>query len=173
MAAPPTIAATPSPSSTLSSADIETLVFIVLAEASNSAEEDLKTIMDGVKAINYQKDQIRKAMNDAGQELSGAQKSDLPCTSPNCRAMEERLRTLASQLPGKARFAVPPIATMGDLASVEAKLKGSLDSMSEMGEMESMRLQMAMDRRSKMLETLSNILKKISNTSDSIIANLK
>jgi hypothetical protein len=173
MAASPTIAATPSPSMTLGPGDIESLVFIVLMEASKSAQEDLKAIMDGVKSINKQKMELRHVLDDIHSELPVSQKSDLPCASPNCRALEGRLRTLAAQLPGKARFTAPPIATMGDLAGVEAKLKGSLDSLSEMGEMESMRLQMAMDRRSKFVEALSNIMRKISDTSETIIANLK
>lgn len=53
------------------------------------------------------------------------------------------------------------------------KVKSNLDSMSEMGEMESLRLQMAMDRMSKMMSTLSNALKKASATSEEITANLK
>jgi hypothetical protein len=53
------------------------------------------------------------------------------------------------------------------------ELHNDLDSMSEMGEMESLRLQMAMDRVSKMMSTLSNLLKKISDTSSSIVQNLK
>lgn len=52
-------------------------------------------------------------------------------------------------------------------------MKNDLDSMSEMGEMESLRLQMAMDRRSKMMSTLSNLLKKVSDTSATITGNLK
>ncbi|HYL09605.1 MAG TPA: hypothetical protein VEU31_02620 [Candidatus Acidoferrales bacterium] len=52
-------------------------------------------------------------------------------------------------------------------------LKQTADSMSEMSETESLRLQMAMDRRSKFMATLSNILKKITETSDSIVQNLK
>jgi hypothetical protein len=39
--------------------------------------------------------------------------------------------------------------------------------------MESLRLQMAMDRMSKMMSTLSNLLKKISDTASSITSNLK
>lgn len=53
------------------------------------------------------------------------------------------------------------------------KVKSDLDSMSEMGEMESLRLQMAMDRMSKMMSTLSNLLKKISDTASQITQNLK
>lgn len=60
-----------------------------------------------------------------------------------------------------------------DLAKAIDTLKQDIDSMSEMGEMESLRLQMAMDRMSKMMSTLSNLLKKISDTSNQITQNLK
>lgn len=60
-----------------------------------------------------------------------------------------------------------------DLVKAMEAMKQDLDSMSEMGEMESLRLQMAMDRMSKMMSTLSNILKKISDTSNQITQNLK
>lgn len=52
-------------------------------------------------------------------------------------------------------------------------IRSKLDSLSEMGEMESMRLQMAMDRLSKMMSTLSNILHKVSETQAAITPNLK
>jgi len=45
--------------------------------------------------------------------------------------------------------------------------------LSEMGEMQSLRLQMAMDRLSKFMSTLSNILKAESRTASAIVANLK
>lgn len=48
-----------------------------------------------------------------------------------------------------------------------------LDSLSEMGEMESLRLQMTMERLSKLASTLSNLLKKSSDTAAGIIANMK
>ena len=57
-------------------------------------------------------------------------------------------------------------------ASID-QVKSNLDSMSEMGEMESLRLQMAMDRMSKMMSTLSNMLKKISDTAQGITQNIK
>jgi hypothetical protein len=42
-----------------------------------------------------------------------------------------------------------------------------------MSEEDSLRLQMAMDRRSKFLETLSNVEKKMAQTQDSVVQNLK
>lgn len=47
------------------------------------------------------------------------------------------------------------------------------DAVSEMSEEESLRLQMAMDRQSKFMETLSNVEKKMAQTQDSIVHNLK
>jgi hypothetical protein len=51
--------------------------------------------------------------------------------------------------------------------------QSTLDSMSKMGETESLRLQMAMDRLSKMMSTLSNILQKITTTEATITQNIK
>ncbi len=47
------------------------------------------------------------------------------------------------------------------------------DSLAQMGETESLRLQMAMERLSKMMSTLSNLLKKISDTASGVTQNLK
>lgn len=74
------------------------------------------------------------------------------------------------------RASYTPTAGQPTLAQLDAaidKAKSDLDSMSEMGEMESLRLQMAMDRMSKQMSTLSNLLKKISDTQNSIIQNIK
>ena len=60
-----------------------------------------------------------------------------------------------------------------DMDAAKDSIKNKLDSMSEMGEMESLRLQMAMDRLSKMMSTLSNLLKKISETASAITQNIK
>jgi len=72
-----------------------------------------------------------------------------------------------------ARMSDSITITKKEIDAVVDKMKSDLDSMSEMGEMESLRLQMAMDRLSKMMSTLSNILKKISDTSQQITQNIK
>ena len=48
-----------------------------------------------------------------------------------------------------------------------------LNGMNEMSEMTSLRLQMTMDRRSKFISSLSNIMKKISTTQDILVQNIK
>ena len=117
------------------SGDIMGLAFLVLMESAKSAQEDLKAIMDGVKAINKEKQGWRAVANTLNAYPGGA---------------------------GKAEF-----------DSAKETIKNKLDSLSEMGEMESLRLQMAMDRMSKMMATLSNLLKKMSDTASEITQNLK
>jgi hypothetical protein len=57
--------------------------------------------------------------------------------------------------------------TMDELRSVSGGDPG------DMSQMDSMRLQTLMDRRSKFAQSLSNIMKKTSDTNNQIIGNLK
>ncbi|MFI5001269.1 MAG: hypothetical protein ACHQK9_15435 [Reyranellales bacterium] len=50
---------------------------------------------------------------------------------------------------------------------------GASSSLDDLGETESLRLQMTMDRMSKLMDTLSNIMKKMSSTGDAVIQNMK
>ena len=64
----------------------------------------------------------------------------------------------------------------GNLDMVTATLQGvkdKLDSLNGFTEVESLRLQSQMERRSKLLETLSNMLKSLASTKEAIIANTK
>lgn len=58
-------------------------------------------------------------------------------------------------------------------ATATTAIRPPPESVSEVGEMESLRLQMQMDRAAKTMSTLSNILKKMSDTSAAITQNLK
>jgi len=62
---------------------------------------------------------------------------------------------------------------IGGLQDLLEGLKGKLDGMNEMSEMTSLRLQMTMDRRSKFISTLSQMMKKISTTQDVLVQNIK
>lgn len=63
--------------------------------------------------------------------------------------------------------------SMAELQASMSQVKSDTDSLSEMGETEPLRLQMTMDRLSKLMSTLSNLLKKASDTDQSIIQNMK
>lgn len=65
------------------------------------------------------------------------------------------------------------LAEAARIISVEDELKHKHDGMNEMSEMTSLRLQMTMDRRSKFISMLSNLMKKISTTQDTLVQNIK
>ena len=128
---------------TYSDADIEALTFIVMMNAAKDADDDLAEIMARTKAINQAKQCVRDFKK----------RSEL----------DHCLRAIQP---------TPPLSAAALDALIDS-IKNKLDSLSEMGETESLRLQMAMDRLSKMMSTLSNILKKISDTDSGVVANMK
>jgi hypothetical protein len=128
----------------LAGGDVEALAFLVLMEASKSAQQDLKEVMDRVKRIN-----------DAKAALRG-------------RAVQRRPGTSPARIAIQARSLSKP-----EFDRRLHSARNDPDSLSELGETESLRLQMAMDRMSKLMSTLSNILQKLSATNASITRNLK
>ncbi len=90
------------------------------------------------------------------------------------RQRNERLcrwRKLAAELHSRAGSVAADDAAL--LRQARDAAAGQLQSLSDVSEELQMRLQMIMDRRSKFLEALSNIMKKQSDTAASIIDNLK
>lgn len=130
----------------INGADIEALAFIVLMQAVKSAQDDLKAVMAQVKAIHQAKARLRDVVSP--QHTGGT-------------------------LDVEATFQLMATLYTKQLEAEMEQIQRDLDSLSEMGEMESLRLQMMMDRMSKMMSTLSNLLKKISDTSSQIVQNMK
>lgn len=167
--------------------DIMALVFITLMEASKSAREDLKAIMAEVKAINATKQRLRELMCKVNRDAASAAIAEAEgngiAFSPDGLGAERAYHRVEMPIPDPEAAEGYQLAVVSlverkvtSKAQINAALdsiKNKLDSMSEMGEMESLRLQMAMDRYSKLMSTLSNLLKKISDTDQSIIDNLK
>lgn len=157
--------------------DIEAVAFIVLMNATQDMDQDLRTLMGQVNSINQAEESLRSIQSGMQQEAArSGGKSNTPCRSPFCLSLAERLSQLSAgtaNLPRPVRLQSPPVPTYANLQVLQNSLNSQLDSMSEMGETESLRLQMAMDRRSKFVEMLSSMMKKISDTQSSIIGNLK
>lgn len=65
------------------------------------------------------------------------------------------------------------LAEVARILTVPDELNKELDGIAGMNEEDALRLQKMMDRRSKMMSTLSNMMKKISSTQDGLVQNLK
>lgn len=143
-------------------ADIQALVFLVLMQATKSANEDIRAIMEKVKSDNEKKKKLREAQEtlSKNQAISLGQYDsiNLALIKP---VIKQQVAVNQSNI------------SRQDIKSLAEKVSRDLDSMNEMSEMNSLRLQMAMDRLSKMQSSLSNILKKIDSTKNQIVQNLK
>ena len=94
---------------------------------------------------------------------------------PNLLLTTDKLKTSRLALPlAVLQQTIAESMTTHDAASaVIDSVKNDLDSLSELSGTERLRLQMAMDRLSKIMTTLSNILKNMDDTANSIVQNLK
>jgi hypothetical protein len=128
----------------LTGVDIEALAFIVLMQATQDMDQDLKQIMAELKAINVAKECLRK----------------LSCARNSTDDLRASLKS-STDLPKTA------------VDAVVERLHGKLDSLDEVSEATSQRLNILMGQRSKVLRALSNILKKIASTSEVIVQNIK
>lgn len=164
--------------------DIEALVFLVLMQAAKAAEEDLRAIIKQMRAINQVKQRQREAMARLKRYMSeNAESNDGKMVPANpCGALDADLVTqlvvvVAARQSDQELIAIADEYILAREHLERAKAtdvpKDELDSLSELSELEQLRLQMIMDRRSKMIEMLSNLLKKMSETQDAVIQNLK
>jgi hypothetical protein len=125
--------------------DIEALAFLVLMDASKSAQEDLREIMESVEEINA-----------AGRGLRPSTAAKMSHSLDTDSILKLMLTIYWKELDDEVD-----------------SLQRDVDANAELSELESLRLQMAMDRISKMMATLSNLLKKLAETNSSIVQNLK
>ena len=137
--------------------DVESLVLLVMMEAAAAEQDDLRAIMAEVLAVNAAKKRLRKDMGLVAGRASSRHPADARRDSTEPDAVLEVFLTAYG---------------IGIEHEVD-QLIDDIDSMSEMGEMESLRLQMAMDRISKMMGALSNLMKKLSDTSQQVVQNMK
>jgi hypothetical protein len=173
--------------------DIAEAAFIVMIMATKDMDDDIRMIMVEIKAMNAAKQKLRELTNELNgwisQEMSkhaGSEDIDNErVAGSKTTAYPLRRITLDTKTSPVIHLeyfkapTIPPLPprnpglTVSGLKSMLDDLKGKLDSMNEMSEMTSLRLQMTMDRRSKIIQTLSNIMKKIGTTQETIVKNIK
>jgi hypothetical protein len=87
------------------------------------------------------------------------------------REVRSRFGRLSAEQSDLLSFYV--LAEVARLLSQPEQPADQRGGMNEMSEMTSLRLQMTMDRRSKFMSALSNIMKKIATTQDALVENVK
>ena len=148
----------------LGEADRAAIAFLVLMEAAKSAQEDLKAIMGGVKQIDDARASIRPPSQPAQRaSRATANAGSAPATAASPRAAAN-VSSVAIQ---------PRPLPRAEFDRRLAAAKQNQDSLREMSETESLRLQMAMERKGQLESMISNVMKKVSDTSQTLTQNLK
>jgi|KBSMisStandDraft_5_1062788.scaffolds.fasta_scaffold288746_2 hypothetical protein len=105
-------------------------------------------------------------------DLTNLSQANAP-TAPKLQAQSEPLT-----IPNPATTQDPAIldhvlGSAPGLSTASDSAKNATDSLQDMSDVESLRLQQLMDNRSQLEQTLSNILKKQDDTASQLLKNLK
>jgi hypothetical protein len=129
-----------------SSMDIQALVLIVLMEATNDQDNDLQQIMNEMQQQAAAKQFLRNQL----EAISNA-------VAPNSAV-------------SNAQSTPTPKATLSPL---QQSLQGKLDNLNDVSQMSQLALQQEMSERAQFMQIISNIMKAIQSTQNSILQNLK
>ena len=180
----------------LAGMDVSEAAFLVMMMATKDMDDDIRLILAEIKAMTRAKQRLRELIRDLNQwisrvmsEICDSKNIDLEKVtgespngglSVNGTAVEYKEprpdienSELVAECPTAHDLSGADGVTIQGLRSLLEELKGKLDGMNEMSEMTSLRLQMTMDRRSKFISTLSQMMKKISTTQDLLVQNIK
>ncbi len=144
-------------------------------EPSTGTIAEVLAAIDAAKAAPNQVDRAVDAAAVTRTELAvtdGAQTQTAGQDSAAAPAPAPAPETPATEDPAHEASAAQT-GTFADFQLMLDKKKNELDSLSELNETDSLRLQMYMDRRSKLHQTLSNLLKSFSDTKSAIVGNMK
>ncbi len=176
----------------LAGMDVSEAAFIVMTMATRDMDDDIRMVMVEIKAMTAAKQQLRDLIRDLNSWIS-QEMSKHPEGAPIQVVQPRRKKNILTVRPivlKKERSpvihfeylrapvipALPPRnsgVTIAYLRALREDLKGKLDGMNEMSEMTSSRLNMTMDRRSKFISTLSQMLKKTNSSLDVLAQNIK
>lgn len=159
----------------------------ILMRAVAGMDEDLRMVLAEVRAMTAAKERMRELLRRVGRDVScnlAPRRTEGPLAfDPEGLGGESAYHRVPIPVPdpwseGDVGYIVTdlhrdPIERVDQLTQVQDELRGKLDGMNEMSEMTSLRIQMMMDRRSKFISTLSNVIKKFGDTQGVIVQNLK
>lgn len=179
----------------LANMDVSEAAFSVMMMATKDMDDDIRMIMAEIKSMTKAKQRLRELISDLNRWISqtmserrGSENLELEEVtgrSPGGRFEADShgitYNEPRSDVEGPALVAENEVryrvgdgeVTVRGLKSLLEDVKAKLDGMNELSEMTSLRLQMTMDRRSKFISTMSNIMKKVSTTQDTLVQNIK
>lgn len=162
-------------SQNLNGMSIEAMVEITMMLIADDTEKDLKDQMNEIEKNNEQKKKMRDLMDSVKKNernLDAQAISQLKTISKN-GMVDKPIVNTTNRVSTPQTTVVSKQVSQNDIIEAQKGLQTKLDSMNQLSSQQQLRLQLYNDRRQKALQTASNIMRKIAETQDSIIQNLK
>ena len=169
--------------------DMDDDIRMIMAEikATSAAKQKLRDLIKELNSWISQEMSKHPGSEDIDNEKVEKPGTTAGAARPAVKAMAPPLRriTLETKVSPMIHLeyvktpVIPPLPPrnsglpVSGLESLLDDIKGKLDGLNEMSEMTSLRLQITMERRSKIIQTLSNIMKKIGTTQETLVQNIK
>jgi hypothetical protein len=157
---------------------VAAVAVMVILKMVQDGDKDLQAQIQDANAMMQAKQQLRNLLDQMNQELAAGKASPRngACATAFCRSLPAKLAQIdaaGSKLLHPIHLQAPANITWQQLAALQSVTNQALDSDNEISEMGSMRLQMLMDARTKLLQAASDLEKSISDTDMAIVGNLK
>lgn len=163
-----------------SAQDIDALSALVLMDCAQAEEQELREALSAMDQANQAKRAQRERLDRLRSEerrLPGQPAGAAGAPQPPLRRVRRApaMGTGVPTIPPTLLHPVLPAAGLSreQLDAEAGRLRGDLDTLGDLDQAILLRLQLQMDRRAKLLQALSNLMRKVSATTDTLLANLK
>ena len=163
----------------LGAVNVDKASFLIILNAIYEMDEDVKVILDEIDEMKSNKQEIADLKNKLAEYNDG---SDDPILPGDMEEFSYKVNTEWDKTPNLGlEYIRTPQIKLRSLNKIEKEnlnaemaaldqLNASLDDISQIV---ALKLQMALDRRAKYISTLSSIMKKMSQSQDEVIDNIK
>ena len=167
----------------LPAADVSELVFDILMSSIAPQYNSLLQMRDELQAQTAAQQTLRdtiskvSAADVAPNSAAGAKAStNEPCNTAGCRTLAQSATKIASltvHTQHSLRYNIPDKFTYAQAQQTLQQMRQDLDSLNDISQQLQLKLQTAQQQWSQMMDMISNMLKTMSDTSSSILQNLK
>ena len=159
--------------------DVEALVALIMMQSAKDQEQDMKNMMEEMKKRNEEKQKLRETQEVMEQNKNAMSRQMLDSfkllATPKPNAVAKPQTTKVQTVPTTTQVNTQVVTKVSDteVKELQNAIKTKHDSIDELSKEQGLQMQKQMDRRSKLEDALSNVMKKIADTQNSIIQNMK
>jgi hypothetical protein len=150
--------------------DISTLIQLVMQEMATENAADIKSITEKIAAINKEREALRK---EEERIREAAKKTEYSDTKNKTTEMEQDRQQKETTRKTIDSSKIKSIAYTAAQAKRLAEIKDEKDAISDMGELDNLQLQLLLEKKKKLEEMISNMMKAMGDTQNTISSNLK